>query len=60
MKKLSKIYEEVSNECDGCQYFDMNSIYDNVEFDKPLYALVSKRRIGKRNGVWRTTTVTIG
>jgi len=47
MKKLSKIYEEVSNECDGCQYFDMNSIYDNVEFDKPLYALVSKRRIGK-------------
>lgn len=47
MKKLSKIYEEVSSECDGCQYFDMNSIYDNVEFDKPLYALVSKRRMGK-------------
>jgi len=46
MKKLSKIYEEVSNECDGCQYFDMNSINDYVEFDKPLYALVSKRRIG--------------
>lgn len=46
MKKLSKIYEEVSSECDGCQYFDMESIYDHVEFDKPLYALVSKRREG--------------
>ena len=47
MEKLVDLYEEVNNECDGCQYFDMNSIYKYVEFDKPLYALVSKRRIGK-------------
>jgi hypothetical protein len=47
VEKLSKLYEEVSSECDGCQYFDMDSIYDNVEFDKPLYALVSKRRMGE-------------
>jgi hypothetical protein len=47
MKKLSKLYEEISSECDGCQYFDMESIYDNVEFEKPLYALVAKRRTGE-------------
>jgi len=47
MNKLIKIYEEVLRECDGCQYFDVSSIYKYVEFDKPLYALVYKRRMGK-------------
>ena len=33
--------------CGCCQYFDLNSINQYVEYDKPLYALVSKRRIGE-------------
>jgi len=47
MNKLLKIYEEVTNECDGCQYFDMDSLNDYVEYEKPLYALIAKKRIGE-------------
>lgn len=46
MKKFLILFEEVNSECDGCKFFDMDSIYDNVEFDKPLYSLVSKRKVG--------------
>lgn len=30
-----------------CDYFDMKSIYDHVEFDKPLYSIVAKRKTAK-------------
>lgn len=35
------------DDCDCCKYFDMNSLNRYVEYDKPLYSLISKRRIGE-------------
>lgn len=34
------------NSCDCCKYFDMNSLNNYVEIEKPLYSIVAKRRLG--------------
>jgi len=44
IKKL--IRENLSNDCDCCKYFDMNTVNDYIEIEKPLYSIVAKRRVG--------------
>ena len=41
--KYLKLFENYKN----CEYFDMNSIYKHVEFDKPLYSMIAKRKTAK-------------
>lgn len=36
-----------SKDCDCCKYFDMDSLNRYVEYEKPLYSLISKKRIGE-------------
>lgn len=38
--KYLKLFENYNN----CDYFNMESIYAYVEFDKPLYSIVQKRK----------------
>ncbi|MDA3779292.1 MAG: hypothetical protein PF487_03520 [Bacteroidales bacterium] len=46
MNKLIKIInEEINSSC--YKYFDLNDKYKYVEFDKPLYSMVSKGRVGR-------------
>jgi len=41
--KYLKLFETYNN----CDYFDMDSIYYHVEFDKPLYSIIQKRKTAK-------------
>lgn len=41
--KFLKLFENYNN----CDYFDMNSIYQHVEFDKPLYSVIAKRKTAR-------------
>lgn len=47
-KHIKKLLREGlnMNNCDCCNYFDMSSLNNYVEIEKPLYSIVSKRRWG--------------
>lgn len=46
MKNIIKIInEEINNNC--YNYFDLNDKYNYVEFDKPLYSMISKRKTAR-------------
>ena len=52
--KLKDRYNEILSEsitlndkCDCCKYFDMKSLYQYVEFEKPLYSFVQKRKTAR-------------
>ena len=40
--KYLKLFEEYN-----CEYFDINSIYEHLEFKKPLYSIIAKGRTAK-------------
>ena len=44
IKNLLREGLDNNNRCDCCDYFDMSSLNDYVEIEKPLYSIVSKRR----------------
>jgi len=52
MEGLRKIVRKTlleisSTECDGCAYFDMDSILKYVEFEYPLYSILEKWKTAK-------------